>query len=37
MEAALKFGHYEEDINQDSCRAATCCSSLEEATPAEED
>ena len=40
MEAALKFGHYEEDINQDSCRAATAatgCSSFVVANVAEED
>ena len=40
MEAALKFGHYEEDINQKSCRAATAatgCSSFVMANVADED
>lgn len=40
MEAALKFGHYEEDINHKSCRAATAatgCSSFVMANVADED
>ena len=40
MEVALKFGHYEGDINQNSCRAATAatgCSSFVMANVADED